>query len=148
MGAGQAMPCESWHSAVMKDPSLKESYFTTPLALHTASQPVKYHKGTGKYKGSEAQGTFPPPPPILGTPNGKRKAKGRGKLNGHVLVAMTPDKRQICFAYNAQGCAVPNCPRVHCCRVQNCFGDNPASQHHVHASKANAGATQPPATPK
>ena len=130
-------------SSVMKDPSLKESYFTTPLALHAASPPVKYHKGTGKYKGVESQGTFPPPPPI----HGKGKAKGKGKLNGHVLVAMTPDKRQICFAYNAQGCTVANCPRVHCCRVQYCFGDHPASQHHLHVSK-NTNATQPPATPK
>ena len=130
-------------SSVMKDPSLKESYFTTPLALHAASQPVKYHKGTGKYKSVESPGAFPPPPPI----HGKGKAKGKGKLNGHVLVAMTPDKRQICFAYNAQGCTVANCPRVHCCRVQHCFGDHPASQHHHHVSK-NTNATQPPATPK
>ena len=39
--------------AVTKDPSLKEAFFTTPLALHSLqslSSPLKYHKG-GKAKG-------------------------------------------------------------------------------------------------
>ncbi|CAE7782881.1 unnamed protein product, partial [Symbiodinium pilosum] len=34
---------------VVKDPSLKETYFTTPLALHAAEQPSKYRKGPTRH---------------------------------------------------------------------------------------------------
>ena len=54
---------------VVKDPSLKETYFTTPLALHAAEQPSKYRKGGGKLKG----GVPPPPAPYNG-----RKGRGKG----------------------------------------------------------------------
>ena len=113
---------------VVKDPSLKETYFTTPLALHAAEQPSKYRKGGGKLKGN---GPLPPAPyKGAGTkPNGpKGRGKGGKQFAHHKLVAMTPDGKQICFAYNAQGCKDKGCARVHCCRVAGCFGEHPAHQ--------------------
>ena len=112
--------------AVMKDPSLKETWFTTPLALHAAEQPTKYRKGQGK-KGDRAH---PPPPQV---PKGFERVKGKGKakatLNGLQLVSVTPDGKQICYAYNSQGCKDAKCPRLHVCRVMGCFKEHPANQH-------------------
>ena len=125
--------------AVREDPSLKEAYFTTPLALHSAGPPSKFRKGNGKGKGHEQHPHAPPPAPHAGgrgTGKGKegkgRKGKGQVVLaNGKqlALVSATPDGRQLCYAYNAQGCSDPKCARVHACRVAGCFGDHPASQH-------------------
>ena len=42
---------------VTKDPSLKETYFTTPLALHAAEQPSKYRKGGGEDQTRRAPAT-------------------------------------------------------------------------------------------
>ena len=82
---------------VVKDPSLKETYFTTPLALHAAEQPSKYRQGGGKLKG----GVPPPPAPYKGTGIKPQGPKGRGKggkrFANHKLVAMTPDGKQICL---------------------------------------------------
>ena len=127
--------CDALQS-VTQDASLKETYFSTPLALHTASsgQPFKYRKGGSKGKGKLGQGgqaDVPPPPnaPAGWQRPGKKGKGSKGKHNGLPLVSATPDGRQICFAYNAQGCTNPSCPRVHVCRVQGCFKDHPASQH-------------------
>ena len=121
---------------VTKDPSLKETYFTTPLALHAAEQPSKYRKGGGKLKGIP-----PPPTPFKGggnKTNGKGRSKGK-QFGSHKLVAMTPDGKQICFAYNAQGCKDKACTRVHCCRVAGCFGEHPAHQHDVAIAASQQG---------
>ena len=80
--------------AVTKDPSLKESFFTTPLALHSLqslSSPLKYHKGKGKAKGFGVQpdGTQPPPAPHQ-QQRPTKGGKGKGKLNGQVLATKTP----------------------------------------------------------
>ena len=117
--------------AVREDPSLKEAYFTTPLALHSAGTPNKFRKGNGKGKpqGHDQHPHAPPPAPHAG---GRSSGKGKVVLaNGKqlALVSATPDGRQLCYAYNAQGCSDPKCARVHACRVAGCFGDHPASQH-------------------
>eukprot|EP00439_Symbiodinium_sp_Y106_P034383 s6829_g4.t1 len=119
--------------AVTKDPSLKESFFTTPLALHSLqslSSPLKYHKGKGKAKGFGVQpdGVQPPPAPHQ-QQRPTKGGKGKGKLNGQTLATKTPDGREICFAYNKQGCAVKDCPRAHVCRIWGCYGPHPASTH-------------------
>ena len=119
--------------AVTKDPSLKESFFTTPLALHSLqslSSPLKYHKGKGKAKGFGAQpdGVQPPPAPHQ-QQRPTKGGKGKGKLNGQTLATKTPDGREICFAYNKQGCTVKDCPRAHVCRIWGCYGPHPASTH-------------------
>ncbi|CAE7237781.1 unnamed protein product [Symbiodinium sp. CCMP2592] len=115
--------------AVREDPSLKEAYFTTPLALHTAGTPSKFRKGNSKGK-DKMQGQEIPLPPAPHQ-NGK---KGKGQVvlsNGKqlALVSATPDGRQLCYAYNHQGCTDPKCARVHACRVAGCFREHPASQH-------------------
>ena len=113
--------------AVTKDPSLKETWFTTPLALHAAEQPTKYRKGQGK---KSDRGHTPPPQVPKGyerAPKGKGKAKST--LNGLQLVSVTPDGKQICYAYNSQGCKDAKCPRLHVCRVAGCFKEHPAHQH-------------------
>ncbi|CAE7243210.1 unnamed protein product [Symbiodinium sp. CCMP2592] len=48
--------------AVREDPSLKEAYFTTPLALHTAGTPTKFRKGNSKGKDKQQGQEIPPPP--------------------------------------------------------------------------------------
>ena len=119
--------------AVTKDPSLKESFFTTPLALHSLqslSSPLKYHKGKGKAKGFGVQPDGAPQPPAPHQQQRPTKGgKGKGKLNGQVLATKTPDGREICFAFNKQGCAVKDCPRAHVCRIWGCYGPHPASSH-------------------
>jgi hypothetical protein len=57
-------------------------------------------------------------------------------------VSQTPDGRDICYAFNAQGCA-GKCGRVHCCRVRGCFGKHSARAHHRHAKNR---AKSPPKT--
>ncbi|CAE7351564.1 unnamed protein product [Symbiodinium sp. CCMP2592] len=123
--------------AVREDPSLKEAYFTTPLALHTAGTPTKFRKGNHKGKDKTPGQEIPPPPAPhqngRGTGKGKGK-KGKGQVvlaNGKqlALVSATPDGRQLCYAYNHQGCTDPKCTRVHACRVAGCFAEHPASQH-------------------
>ena len=130
--------------AVREDPSLKEAYFTTPtpLALHSAGTPSKFRKGNGKGKpqGHDQHPHAPPPAPHAGDRGSGKGKEGKGrKRKGQVvlangkqlaLVSATPDGRQLCYAYNAQGCSDPKCARVHACRrVAGCFGDHPASQH-------------------
>ncbi|CAE7273906.1 unnamed protein product [Symbiodinium sp. CCMP2592] len=122
---------------VREDPSLKEAYFTTPLALHTAGTPNKFrkgnHKGKDKTQGQEIP--LPPAPHQNGRGTGKGKGKkGKGQVvlaNGKqlALASATPDGRQLCYAYNHRGCTDPKCTRVHACRVAGCFGEHPASQH-------------------
>ena len=105
--------------AVREDTSLKESYFTTPLALHTASTPSKFRKGNHKGKGQDPfhrRGKCRHPPAPHAEPrqrNGKGKnGKGKGQIilaNGKqlALVSVTTDGRQLCFAFNHQGCTDP-----------------------------------------
>ena len=62
--------------AVTKDASLKEAYFTTPLALATAGQPSKYHKEGGN-PGIRAGTCLRRLRPDLSGP------KGRGRANSH-----------------------------------------------------------------
>ena len=115
--------------AVTRDASLKEAYFTTPLALATAGQPSKYHKAGGK---SRHKSKDVPPPPQARFERPKSAGKGKQPRNlpkGLKLVSTTPDGRQICYAYNNQGCSNKNCPRVHVCRVEGCMGEHPVFEH-------------------
>ena len=60
--------------------------------------------------------------------------KGDKSFNGSSLVSQTPDGREICFAYNAQGCR-GSCGRVHCCRVRGCHKEHSAREHQKYAKK-------------
>lgn len=117
---------------VVKDSELKESFFVTPLTLTTHEPPAKFQRGLGKGN----HGNFSNQNQGKGkNSKGKHSKKGKGK-SGYkgdtALVSQTPDGRDICYAFNAQGCA-GKCGRVHCCRVRGCFGQHSAREHHLHA---------------
>ena len=70
---------------------------------------------------------------------GGKKGGGKSKsFNGDQLVAKTPDGRELCFAYNTQGCK-GQCGRVHTCRVRGCLQSHPAREHHKYAQGAKGG---------
>eukprot|EP00435_Cladocopium_sp_Y103_P038052 s612_g10.t1 len=129
-------------TSVIKDPDLKEAFFTTPLALTASESPAKYqrtsHKGNhdsnnrfkGKGKNHQKGGNF-----HKGSFKG-HKGGGKGKHGDLPLVSQTPDGRDICFAFNSQGCN-GKCGRVHVCRVKGCFGDHAAREHSKFQSGQN-----------
>ena len=117
--------------AVVRDPDLKEAYFTTPMALRASmpeSQPYKYQRFGNK--GSFGGKQF--------TNNTKGKGKGfkgksKGKpmdprLKGLNLAWRTPDGRDLCFSWNTGECD-GTCGRVHQCRVKGCYGSHKAIEH-------------------
>ena len=115
---------------VTKDPDLKEAFFTTPLALTASESPNKYQKPNakgnmdyftrpkGKGKGKGSYNSFN----NFSKGSGKHQRNAKGKHGDFQLVSQTPDGRDICFAYNSQGCN-GKCGRVHVCRVKGCFGE-------------------------
>ena len=133
----RSRPLRECLEEVCADAQLKEQYFTSPIALQGKSgraedassnnnrnwrrpefptnngPPNKWHKGTGKKGGK-----------------GKSKQRQGGKGGSeHSMVSFTDDNRQICFAYNAQGCK-GSCGRVHVCRVRGCGKPHPMWQHY------------------
>jgi hypothetical protein len=116
---------------VIHDAELKETYFTTPVALRAAMAAQSEHpqpkwqrpnsKGFGGFGKSQS-----------GKGKGK-SSKGKGKeirkeLQGLSLAWRTPDNRELCFSYNTGSCD-GKCNRVHQCRVKGCYGDHPAIKH-------------------
>ena len=119
-------------SLVVNSPDLKETYFTTPLALASIQRPTKWHKGAGK----ESKGGIKEKGSGKGKPGKGSKGKtSDNALRGLVLSWRTPEGRDICFAYNSQGCD-GKCGRLHVCRVKGCYQDHPAREH---KQKAKAG---------
>eukprot|EP00435_Cladocopium_sp_Y103_P002353 s4728_g1.t1 len=118
---------------VIKDPELKETYFTTPVALRAAML-----AGDGghqqKFQRFNSKGGGKPSSSFNSTPSkGKGKSKSKGKeirkeLQGLQLAWRTPDNRELCFGYNTGNCN-GQCNRVHQCRVKGCYGDHPAIKH-------------------
>eukprot|EP00435_Cladocopium_sp_Y103_P055965 s367_g18.t1 len=93
--------------AVIRDPDLKEAFFTTPMALRASmpdSQPSKYirYNSKGSFSGKQFS-QFP-----KGKGKGsKGKAKGKTmdpRLKGLNLAWRTPDGRELCFAWNTGDC--------------------------------------------
>ena len=81
---------------------------------------------SGKGHGNSSKGA-----PLGGKAKGKSsKGKNRAQtdFNGNTLVSKTPDGRELCYAFNAQGCA-GKCGRVHACRVKSCYGKHSAREH-------------------
>ena len=100
---------------VIHDAELKETYFTTPVALRAAMAAQSEHpqpkwqrpnsKGFGGFGKSQS-----------GKGKGK-SSKGKGKeirkeLQGLSLAWRTPDNRELCFSYNTGSCD-GKCNRVH-----------------------------------
>ncbi len=112
---------------VVKDADLKETFFTTPLAL-TAAQGDKYRKYNWKgEKGDKVDPKGKGKKAKKGDHKGDLRVKG-GDYNGNILVSRTPDARELCYAYNAQGCR-GKCGRVHACRVKGCYQNHSAREH-------------------
>eukprot|EP00435_Cladocopium_sp_Y103_P055878 s2941_g18.t1 len=114
--------------SVIHDAELKETYFTTPVALRTAMSAqadppqAKWqrpnNKGFGKAASFKGKGK-----------SGKGKGKEvRKELQGLSLAWRTPDNRELCFSFNSGSCD-GKCNRVHQCRVKGCYGDHPAIKH-------------------
>ena len=110
--------------SVTRDTELKEVHFVTPLTLTAFPMPSKWsrrgEKGEKGGKGKDSKG---------GKGKGKQgKGEEKGALRGLQLAWRTPDGKDICFAYNNQGCS-GNCGRAHVCRVKGCYKDHPAIRH-------------------
>ena len=114
-----------------EDVTVKERHFTTPLSVSAAAQgrsrsPQVRAMGS---KGTSQKGG-----------GGKKGKKGQGKGKSHHTV--TPEGRQICFAYNSQNERCDGtCNRVHVC--QACFGPHPL---HMHAAEMKKASTPSPAS--
>ena len=123
---------------VTKDPDLKEAYFTTPLALTASESPTKFQKTShqkGKYEWNskpkgKGKGKFHQ---NEGFGKGFKSSGNKGKHGDLNLVTQTPDGRDICFAFNSQGCN-GKCGRVHVCRVRGRYADHAAREHSKHQS--------------
>mgnify|MGYP007004416050 CR=1 FL=1 len=122
----------------LKDTTIRERFFTTPCALQVRSafpapgsgnhwDPAQTlgsrgkSRGAGGFDGNSATGK--------GQASKKQK-KGKGKggkggssKGGKGVSALSPDGREICYAFNSEGCQAKNCHRIHCCR--RCFGKHP-----------------------
>ena len=146
---------------VTKDPQLKEQFFTSPIALQPRFQGGNDNKRTWGNRWTDMPDAWVDRNTWQRTTwKGKKGDKGRkgfrgkgqdgkaagvdqkgGKGSENQLVSRTPDGREICFPFNAQGCD-GSCGRVHICRVHGC-GQAHAMWQHYQALSAKAG--KPPA---
>lgn len=127
VNSGQQTLAEALES-VVRDADIKETFFTTPLAMHTASAGAAEKWRKPNWKGDKGK---------KGGEKGDKKGKGKGKnFKGHQLVSKTPDGRELCYAFNSQGCK-GRCGRVHACRVQGCFQSHSAREHDKYVGRVN-----------
>lgn len=112
-------------SLVVRDPELKEIYFTSPIALskNARSHPppaLEDHTSLKRARRETRNDTK--------GKGGKGTGKGGKGGKGKVKLSLTPDGRQICFKYNNGSCP-GNCGRVHVCQIKGCLGPHPAKEH-------------------
>ena len=122
----QGKPMADELHRITKNSDVRERHFSTPLAVSSASQALQ-----AGWKGSAgAAGRI-----YDDNPKGKGKGKkGKGKHKGKKgqeerWHSVTPDGRQICFAWNnkKEGCK-GGCQRLHVCRI--CLDQgHPAYEH-------------------
>ena len=133
--SGETPLGESLKSA-MECAVTKERYFTTPLAVSAATQASTRSRSPA------------PPATYQNQTKGKGQAgrKGRGKKGGRkgTYHSVTPEGRQICYAFNsASESCDGTCGRVHACQI--CFGPHGAHQHAAESKKTQP---KPPDTGK
>ena len=137
-------PLKDTLAEVCKDSELKERFFTSPIALQPRALEMGNKrawdtKGSPWFKGKgKGWQDVPVPDPSwkwLRKDGKGKQQKGRGNKgkataskSGHSLTDRTPDGREICFAFNAQGCD-GSCGRVHVCRVKGCNAAHAMWQH-------------------
>jgi hypothetical protein len=116
-----------------KDAELKEIHFTTAIALgrhHQGNRRTDNPEGGARKKGKwndkqvrvETKNTQ-----SAGKGKGQKKGgkgKGGGKGTNNPLLARTPDGKEICFAFNSEGCSNASCTRAHVCRKRGCLGSH------------------------
>eukprot|EP00435_Cladocopium_sp_Y103_P060935 s1184_g22.t1 len=123
-----------------EDTIIKERHFTTPLSVSAAAQGSSRSRSPPPAAASSAAGK--------GLQKGKKGKKSKGKGKGG-LHSVTPEGRQICYAYNSQWERCDgSCGRLHVC--QACFGNHPVHMHSSELKKtapasAKGGANPPPA---
>ena len=150
---------------VTQDAQLKEQFFTSPIALQQVAPPPRHDPSWGQRRFRQWESDWPESPHKWqrsgkgrgntkgkggkggkgGRDDHKAEGKGAGGAKGksdHALWSHTPDGRQICFPFNAQGCD-GSCGRVHVCRVRGCMQPHPMWQHfQTLAAKGAAGRWQ------
>lgn len=105
---------KAWSDTVVRD-----LYFVTPLAVGGAAMRERPRR-------SHTPRRRAPKKPQNKGPGQGEKGGGKGKSKrGNGLYAKTPDGRNICFAFNAEGCS-KKCGMVHICR--KCLGPHPMFQ--------------------
>ena len=131
--------------SAQEDSVVKERRFTTPLSVSAASQSVGAARSRSPPVHQSASSASKGPGQKGKKGNkGKNKGKGRGGL-----FSLTPDGRQICYAYNSQyeRCN-GSCGRAHVCQM--CMGPHPLHMHASETKKTEGGGTgtTPPASTK
>ena len=123
------------------DPTVKERHFTTPLSVSAASQGAASHRSRSPKQGRAS--VAPPPQSSWTRPKGSKGKKGKGKGRGYHN--LTPEGRQICYAYNSQHERCDgSCGRIHCCQI--CFGKHPAHMHSSETKKKGGDEADDPST--
>eukprot|EP00439_Symbiodinium_sp_Y106_P006676 s12947_g1.t1 len=121
---------------VAKDSQIKEQFFTSPIALQSHAGGKREWAADAPWeasKWSRNKGTPFTKGPGKDFKGGKKGSKGKGSgkkgdKSAYSLMSHTADGREICFAYNAQGCS-GGCGRVHVCRVRGCNQPHPLWEH-------------------
>ena len=111
---------------------LREKHFVTPCILDVVTA------GANPYRAEPYSYPTPwqQPPAGKGADKGKAKGKGKGKgkdkgkIKGKGAAGprhgKTPDGKEICYAYNKEGCQQgAKCHRAHVCT--KCYGQHPAT---------------------
>ena len=135
---------------VIKCPELKETHFTTPLAVMSASRSRGFGEGRPSKYLKKGDGKGDP----KGGGKGNRKGKSKDKqdtfankdqnIPGDLKLAdRVPDGRQLCWNFNNGTYCDAQCGRVHQCRVLGCYGNHAARHHKKHAKRAGGGAPTP-----
>lgn len=121
---------------VAKDSQIKEQFLTSPIALQSHAGGKREWAADAPWeasKWSRNKGTPFTKGPGKDFKGGKKGSKGKGSgkkgdKSAYSLMSHTADGREICFAYNAQGCS-GGCGRVHVCRVRGCNQPHPLWEH-------------------
>ena len=113
----------------VENTTLRERFFTTPCALQVRTGASSAGSGNPWDAGTAQAGARGRPIAAVSGKGGQVSQKKQKKGKGH-----TPDGREVCFAYNGEGCNNHNCARLHVCR--RCFGNHNQSNCTVPAASA------------